>query len=63
MQGRQGGGEALAVGVLDSVTSGVPVPPNGTLVGGVVVRLGLTVLVTINVEVEVGCSVSVTLGG
>jgi len=46
-----------------SVTSGVSVPPNGTLVRVVVTNVGEMVLVTSHVEVEVAGIVSVTLGG
>ena len=49
--------------MLVSVASGVPVPPKGTLVGGVIVDEGLMVLVACNVEVAVAVSVSVILGG
>lgn len=44
---------SVDVGMLVSVASGVPVPPNGTIVGGVLVRKGVTVFVVSTMGVEV----------
>ena len=54
---------SVDVGVVVSVASGVPVSPNGTLVGGVVVWVGFMVLVNITVAVDVVLGVSVNIGG
>lgn len=40
------------IGVLVSLDSGVPVPPSGTLVGGVLVRIGFSVFVISTVGME-----------
>jgi hypothetical protein len=40
------------VGVLVSLDSGFPVPPNGKLMGGVLVRMGFMVLANSTVGVE-----------
>lgn len=49
--------------MLVSIDSGVSVPPNGKMVGGVVVKFGVSVFVSSKVAVRVAGIVSVTLSG
>ena len=49
--------------MLVSVDSGVSVPPNGKMVGGVVVKFGASVFASSKVDVTVAGIVSVTLSG
>ena len=53
----------MDVAVLVSEDSGVSVPPNGKVVGGVVVKFGVSVFVSSKVAVTVAGIVSVTLSG